>query len=404
MTTRSKSDEAWVLDLCDAIIGEQSLRQHRFEWLRGDPSLRTGRRARLPVDAYWPNARIVVEYRERQHYEPVAHFDKPERLTATGVPRREQRARYDRIREALIPEQGLSLVVVNADGLEVNSRGRLYRNFASDIATLTDLLSDAVLRTAPRRAPRKELERREIQARAIVGNALAVVVKVNDSGERPRMVDAIFDYGGRKAALEVTRIVDDVREAQRAAVDGEETIAGLRSAWYVQLSERTSLKAIRQPLRRALMEVEARRIDGLNLERAEARSLTEPQRTLQRNGVRNIALWTGADAGQILYSMSPLVGAGTDFEGAIGWLTQTIRDPSRTDNVEKLRDHDGADERHLFLWADGRAAAWLQPVMESGVPQGAPGPDLPDGVTHVWLATTAGRWIAWFPDHGWWQK
>src|SRR5215211_1798560 len=33
---RAASDEAYVIDLCDEILGERALRQHRFEWLRGD--------------------------------------------------------------------------------------------------------------------------------------------------------------------------------------------------------------------------------------------------------------------------------------------------------------------------------------------------------------------------------
>jgi len=73
-----------VIDLCDAVLGEQAARQHRFEWLLGDPSL-TGRQAKLPVDAYWAHHRLVVEYRELQHDQPVPHFDKPDRLTVSGA-------------------------------------------------------------------------------------------------------------------------------------------------------------------------------------------------------------------------------------------------------------------------------------------------------------------------------
>lgn len=59
---RETSDEFYVLDLCDRALGEIGLRQHRFDWLRGDPGL-SGRRAQLPVDGYWPENNIVVEPR-----------------------------------------------------------------------------------------------------------------------------------------------------------------------------------------------------------------------------------------------------------------------------------------------------------------------------------------------------
>ena len=80
-----------MVDLCDAILREPASRQHRFDWLRlGDPG-RDGRRRTLPVDAYYTGHRLVIEYRERQHEEPVAHFDKPDMLTVSGVHRGIQR-------------------------------------------------------------------------------------------------------------------------------------------------------------------------------------------------------------------------------------------------------------------------------------------------------------------------
>src|SRR5688500_16258444 len=75
-------DETYILDLCDELLGMKSVRQHTFEFLRGDG----GRK--LPVDGYYPSINLVVEYRERQHFESVALFDK--RKTVSGVSRAEQ--------------------------------------------------------------------------------------------------------------------------------------------------------------------------------------------------------------------------------------------------------------------------------------------------------------------------
>lgn len=63
---RETSDEEYVLQLCDELLGEVGLRQHLFDWLLGDPG-KHGSRRRLPVDGYWPGHRVVVEYRELQH-------------------------------------------------------------------------------------------------------------------------------------------------------------------------------------------------------------------------------------------------------------------------------------------------------------------------------------------------
>lgn len=135
---RRDSDEVYVLDLCDDLLGEQSIRQHRFAWLVGDAG-RDGRRRQLPVDAYYPRLRVVIEYRERQHDEPVAFFDR--RQTVSGVGRGEQRRIYDRRREEEIPRYGLRLVIVRPRDLDCDGRQRLRRNTTADRAALSQLLA-----------------------------------------------------------------------------------------------------------------------------------------------------------------------------------------------------------------------------------------------------------------------
>lgn len=136
---RETSDEAYVLDLCDQVLGEGGLRQHRFDWLLGDPG-KAGRRVRLPVDGYWPGANLVVEYRERQHDQPVTHFDKPDRMTVSGVHRGVQRAIYDSRRDELIPAHDIQLVVITPANLDATPRGRLRRNRPHDLAAIRRLL------------------------------------------------------------------------------------------------------------------------------------------------------------------------------------------------------------------------------------------------------------------------
>ncbi|WP_240529642.1 hypothetical protein [Streptomyces mangrovisoli] len=142
MAARDTSDEAYVVGLCDQVLGETALTQHRFDWLLGDPGAE-GRRVRLPVDAYWPGHQLVVEYRELQHDRPVPHFDKPDRITVSGVHRGEQRALYDARRESEIPAHGLRLVVVRPADLDADGRGRLRRNEESDLAALRKILARA---------------------------------------------------------------------------------------------------------------------------------------------------------------------------------------------------------------------------------------------------------------------
>lgn len=124
-----RRDESYVVDLVDEVLGETGVRQHRFDWLLGDPNSE-GRRVRLPVDAWYPGARLVLEYRELQHSQPVPIMD--HRMTVSGVDRGEQRRRYDRLRDELIPAHGLRLVVIRPHDLDADRRGRLRRRNRQD--------------------------------------------------------------------------------------------------------------------------------------------------------------------------------------------------------------------------------------------------------------------------------
>ena len=52
---RRSCDEEYVIDLCDEVLGEAARRQYRFDFLRGDAN------TRLPVDAYYPSRKLVIE-------------------------------------------------------------------------------------------------------------------------------------------------------------------------------------------------------------------------------------------------------------------------------------------------------------------------------------------------------
>lgn len=146
-----------MIELIDQLVGEASERQHRFDWLLGDPN-RKGKRVSLPVDAFWPNQKLVAEYRERQHSESTPFFDKPAELTISGVDRGEQRRRYDARRDELIPAHGLRLLTVAADQLVCDSRGRLKRDSDTDRRMLSSLLRSIGVALAEGRRPVQNTE------------------------------------------------------------------------------------------------------------------------------------------------------------------------------------------------------------------------------------------------------
>lgn len=134
---RTHSDEAYVIDLCDELLNAKGLRQHRFDWLVGDPGSDGACRC-LPVDAYYPQHALVVEYRERQHVEAVPFFDR--RHTVSGVGRGEQRRIYDLRRDEEIPKHGLRLLTIRPGQLDADRRGQLRRNKEHDRRALKLIL------------------------------------------------------------------------------------------------------------------------------------------------------------------------------------------------------------------------------------------------------------------------
>lgn len=143
---RTHSDEYYVLDLCDEVLGVAGSRQHKFEWLRGDVSPKTGKSVCLPVDSYWQTHRLVVEFHEVKRSEVNEHFDKLDQVTVSGVDRVTQRKIYDQRRAEVIPQHGLRLVVIQADHFAVACQ-RISRDPVADMATVRRLLGGGDVET-----------------------------------------------------------------------------------------------------------------------------------------------------------------------------------------------------------------------------------------------------------------
>lgn len=126
--SRSNSDESYVIDLCDEVLKQKALRQHRFDFLRGDSG------TKLPIDAYYPLLSLVVEFKERQHTEEVKFFDK--RQTVSGIGRGEQRRLYDQRRRDVLPKHGIKLIELDYSEFEHTNGKKLVRNREEDLKVI----------------------------------------------------------------------------------------------------------------------------------------------------------------------------------------------------------------------------------------------------------------------------
>jgi hypothetical protein len=102
-----RTDEQYVIDLCDSILGLRAVRHAKFEFLRGDPG-ENGRCRKLPVDAHYVELKIVIEFQEKQQFESVLIMDR--RPTCSGCDRGQQRKIYDQRRRDVLPRQGICLI------------------------------------------------------------------------------------------------------------------------------------------------------------------------------------------------------------------------------------------------------------------------------------------------------
>lgn len=133
-TVSKHRDEDYVLDLCDEVLKVMGSRQHKFDFLLGD----SGRR--LPVDIYYPTLNLVIEYREYQHSNEVIFFDKPDKITVSGVSRGEQRKIYDQRRRDVLPKQCIQLIEIDYCDFSYDSKNRIIRDNAKDLEVVKSLL------------------------------------------------------------------------------------------------------------------------------------------------------------------------------------------------------------------------------------------------------------------------
>jgi hypothetical protein len=117
-------------------------------------------------------------------------------------------------------------------------------------------------------------------------------------------------------------------------------------------------------------------------------------------GVRNA--WPSSDDGGVIYLLSE-GWAGWEGRELTPWLDQMFE--RHPDVPAKLAAHP-ASAGHAFLWVTASTDFSVQSCLEDrGQPLPSETPTLPEGVTHLWVASSMSSQgvLAWFPDRGWWR-
>ncbi|UXX81055.1 hypothetical protein N7E81_08075 [Reichenbachiella carrageenanivorans] len=140
--SRASSDEHYVINLCDEILEAQASRQHKFGFLLGDYHKNGKTRTPLPVDAYYKEQNLVIEFKERQHSEAIDTFDKPDKITVSGVTRSEQRKIYSERRKKGLKANDIQWLEIDYSDFECDSQKKLIRDKKKDLEVLNKLLKN----------------------------------------------------------------------------------------------------------------------------------------------------------------------------------------------------------------------------------------------------------------------
>lgn len=139
---RESSDTYYILNLCDLILEEKASRQHTFPFILGDFHKDKISRTKLPLDAYYQNLNLVIEYREKPADEDQSKV--LEVKTVSGVSRSEQRKIYNQRKKEGLLRKNINLVEVNYYAFEYNSEALIIRNEEKDVEILRDILKDYI--------------------------------------------------------------------------------------------------------------------------------------------------------------------------------------------------------------------------------------------------------------------
>jgi hypothetical protein len=262
----------------------------------------------------------------------------------------------------------------------------------------------------PKPSPKKEAPL-EVEARAIVEWALrgarntAITLEFWDDRTHG---DGQHDYWigpGRWGALEVTTLSD--REQANAlwmwnkyGPKSSDRVEGLTGAWSLMVDQRTKPKLVMPPIRTWLPEAERMGISLIPWTPLP----TAPRSVLRlaASGVmygRRFELQEPDQAGFVTIArmVSAVPRPPADPNHVVTAIDEVLLTRHRGDVEKLLRAQ--ARERHLFMWVSPMTRLDVARAMDAGIPTRPP--NLPAGITDLWVADRGGPVLHWSTGSGW---
>lgn len=239
-----------------------------------------------------------------------------------------------------------------------------------------------------------------------------VLVKQHDDGTQPGMYDLAVMYPDRPtAAVEVTTATDPHATALWRLVNppgARWTDDRLTGGWAVAVRPAARGKRLQQDLPPILLDLERDGIDALGS--ADWRWPGPIHSGATELGVTHAMRGGTSYPGSIYITIDlpdeQSVGmVAADGDALSAWLTEWVRDPSRSDNLRKLAAS-GQPERHLVVILRGFSATPFDVqdlLLRDDPPLPTQSLDLPPEITHAWTMSgwSSRHGLRWDPDTGW---
>ncbi|MBL4746438.1 MAG: hypothetical protein JKY08_08720 [Flavobacteriaceae bacterium] len=129
------SDETFVLNLCDEILNQTAVRKFTFDFLLGDMHKNSKSRTKLPIDAYYKELKLAIEF-EGYFKEEVAKEGFLDSTRASKIDIYKQR------KKDYLEKKEIKLITINYKSFDCDENGAIDREATNIPLILNGKLRD----------------------------------------------------------------------------------------------------------------------------------------------------------------------------------------------------------------------------------------------------------------------
>ncbi len=133
---RESSDEYYLIGLINELLSTRASHQHTFDFLLGDYHKNGRTRTELPLDAYYAEKNLVIEFLDKSNSESINQ----DKMTISGVTRAEQRDIYRKRKQGVLKANDINLIEIDYARFDCDAEQNLSRNKENDVTLLKGIL------------------------------------------------------------------------------------------------------------------------------------------------------------------------------------------------------------------------------------------------------------------------